>query len=357
MVNEVRTLRRIAWMGCLAAMYCQAQAVVQMTPPTTPAVAVIQPGQKLTAEMARRIEVMIRNKASVSPDAAIAFSIPTQSDVPGYTQILVTLTVNGNASRPLPFLLSVDGRTLGQFNKFDLSQDPRDIVPATGRPARGGPENAPVTIVGYDDLECPYCAKMNAEIFPAILNRYKDQIRVVYRDFPLQEIHPWAMHAAVDANCLGSSSTAAYWNYVDYVHAHADLIAGTAQTTGDEPTLAKANQTLDGLALQEGARQKLDVAVLAACVQKQDETNMKASVAQAEAEPLRLNSAPVLFINGEKVDGVVPIETIYRIIDGALIAAGQTPPPPPPAPAVTTPEAAPATPTTTPASAAAKPGS
>jgi predicted DsbA family dithiol-disulfide isomerase len=86
-------------------------------------------------------------------------------------------------------------------------------------------------------------------------------------------------------------------------------------------------------------------------VQKQDDSKMKASVEQAEADPLRLNSAPVLFINGEKVDGVVPIETIYRIIDGALIAAGQTPPPPPP---VTTQPAAPAT---QPAPLAAKPGS
>ncbi len=353
-VNGVRALRRIAWMGCLAALYCQAQAGVQIAVPTPTAAAAIQPGVKLTAEMARRIEVMIRTKASVTPDAVIAFSVPAQSEVPGYNQILVTLTVSGTTSRPMPFLLSSDGKILAQFNKFDLSQDPKDIAPATGRPARGGPANAPVLIVGYDDLECPYCAKMNAEIFPAILDRYKDQIRVVYRDFPLEEIHPWAMHAAVDANCLGTASTAAYWNYIDYVHAHADQIAGTAQTTGAEPTLAKANQTLDELALQEGARQKLDAAGLAACVQKQDVTNMKASVAQAEAEPLRLNSAPVLFINGEKVDGVVPLETIYRIIDGALIAAGQTPPPPPPAPAVSTP---PAAPTTQPAPAAAKPGS
>jgi len=79
---------------------------------------------------------------------------------------------------------------------------------------------------------------------------------------------------------------------------------------------------------------------------------MKASVEQAEADPLRLNSAPILFINGEKVDGVVPLETIYRIIDEALIAAGQTPPPPPPAAPVSTPAAA----ASQPSSVAAKPG-
>jgi protein-disulfide isomerase len=349
-LKGVRTLRKLVLLGWLVALGCPAQTSVQTdvaTPSPAAGVPVIRPGVKLTPEMARRIEVMIRNKAQVAVDAVIAIGVPAQSDVSGYDQILVTLTVNGNTSRPLPFLVSTDGKTLAQFNKFDISQDPREMVPSAGRPARGGPENAPVIIVGYDDLECPFCAKMNAEIFPALLDRYKDQVRVVYRDFPLSEIHPWAMHAAVDANCLGSVSTVGYWNYIDYVHAHADDIAGT------EKTEAKADQTLDQLVLQEGAREKVDAAGLAACVQKQDDTKMKASVEQAEADPLRLNSAPTLFINGEKVDGVVPIETIYRIIDEALIAAGQTPPPLPP-PSVTSP---PAAPDSQPAPVAAKPGS
>ena len=119
-------------------------------------------------------------------------------------------------------------------------------------------------IVGFDDLECPYCAQMHAEIFPALLARYKDQVRVVYRDFPLEEIHPWAMHAAVDANCLAADSTTGYWNFVDYVHAHADDIAGT------EKTAIKADTTLDKLALDEGGRQNMNQAALAACLQKQD---------------------------------------------------------------------------------------
>jgi len=53
-----------------------------------------------------------------------------------------------------------------------------------------------VLVVGYDDLECPFCAQMNAEIFPAILDRYKDQVRVVYAIFRSTNIHPWG-----DARC------------------------------------------------------------------------------------------------------------------------------------------------------------
>jgi len=361
-LNGVRPLRSLALIVSLVALSCHAQTSVLSHAPAATDSPVIQVGVKLSPEMARRIEVMIRNRSSVSLDYTISIDTPTPGEVAGYDQIQVTFSTNGKSTQPVPFLISTDGKTLAQFNKFDLSQDPRDSVSAKGRPPRGGPENAPVLVVGYDDLECPFCAKMNAKIFPAILDRYKDQVRVVYRDFPLYDIHPWAMHAAVNANCLGDMSPAGYWNFVDYVHAHADEVAGT------EKTVAKANQTLDKLALDEGARQNLDPTALATCVQKQDISRVKASIQEAEGEPLRISSTPILFVNGEKIEGEVPIETLYQVIDDALRAEGQTPPPAPlPAapPVSTTAPAATATPSQTvpvapvaqPAPTAVKPGS
>ncbi len=325
MLIAARLLRALAMVALAAALNassgCHAQA-----PAASSSGQPVQLGAKLSPETARRIEVMIRSKAEIGSEYTISFSEPQKSDIPGYFTVSVTFAADGKAPRSATFLLSADGKTLAQFNKFDISQDPKEKVSANGRPARGGPANAPVLIVGFDDLECPYCAMMNAEIFPAILNRYKDQVRVVYRDFPLNEIHPWAKHAAVDANCLASQSTAGYWNFVDQVHAHAADMAGPEKTAG------KANQNLDKIALDEGMRQKVDQSALVACVLKQDAAAVNQSVTQAESEPLRIDSAPILYINGERVDGVVPIETIYRIIDRALVAAGQTPPPPPPAP-------------------------
>jgi len=328
-------LRSLPLVLALAAIGCHAQS---QTAPEAGAQQV-QAGVKLTPELERRIEVMIRSNSRLPLDAIINIGVPAKSEIPNYTTVIVTFTMNGNATRPLPFLLSTDGKTLAQMNKFDISQDPKDKVSAVGRPARGGPPNAPVVIVGFDDLECPYCARMHAEIFPAILNRYKDQVRIVYRDFPLIEIHPWAMHAAIDANCLGNASTEGYWNFVDYVHAHADEIAGP------EKTAAKASVNLDKIALDEGTKQKIDQPTLAACLQKQDDTKIKQSIAAGEAEPLHVDATPALFINGQKIDGMVPLNTLYRVIDSALTAAGQTPPPPPPStpPATSPAQPAPAT--------------
>ena len=286
----------------------------------------VQTGQKLSPEETRRVEVMIRSRSQMPPDYVLQIGVPKASDISGYQELPVSYTSPQGNARNIEFLISNDGKTLAQMNRFDLSEDPKERVSVAGRPARGGPENAPVLIVGFDDLECPYCAKMHAELFPALLDRYKDKIRIVYRDFPLSQ-HPWAVRAAVDSNCLGTQSAPAYWNYVDYVHSHASEIGGP------DGNLDKAKQGLDKLAFDEGTKNKLDQPALTACILKQDASKVNASVMDAESDGLHVDSTPTMFINGERVEGVLPIETIYTVIDRALVAAGQTPPPAPAKPA------------------------
>lgn len=318
----VKPLRALIFAFTLAALGCHAQTPTEAS-------------GKLSPDLTRRVEVLIRSKSSIPPDYDIKIGPRTKSDVPGYDAISVTFTSEEKSSKPLTFLLSTDGKTLAQFNTYDISKDPKLLVSGDGRPARGGPANAPVLIVGFDDLECPFCAKMHQQLFPALTERYKDQIHIVYRDFPLDQ-HPWAMRAAIDTNCVGAQSAIGYWNLVDYIHAHA------GEMGGEEKILTKANDTLDTLARDEGKRQKLNAETLNACLVKQDDTAIKASMKLGES--LGVDSTPALFINGEKVEGALPLEYVYRMIDSALIASGQTPPPPPPAaPTQAQPQTQPAT--------------
>ncbi len=322
MLTVVKPFRALIFALTLAALGCHAQTPTEAS-------------GNLPPDLARRVEVLIRSKSSITPDYEIHIGPRTKSNVPDFDEISVTFTADGKSSKPITFLLSTDGKTLAQFSKYDISKDPKLLVSGDGRPARGGPADAPVLIVGFDDLECPYCAKMHSQLFPALTQRYKDQIHIVYRDFPLDQ-HPWAMRAAIDTNCVGAQSATGYWNLVDYIHAHA------AEMGGEEKSLAKANDTLDSLARDEGKRQKLDVDTLNACIVKQDDTAIKASMKLGES--LGVDSTPALFINGEKVEGALPLEYVYRIIDSALIASGQTPPPAPPAaPTQAPPQTPPAT--------------
>ncbi len=316
MLTVVKPLRApllaVTFVLALCAVGCHAQASPANSADSS---------RKLSPELARRVEVLIRSRSSVPPDYAIEVGPRTKSDVPGFDAISVSFTADGKASKPVTFLLSADGKTLAQFSTYDISKDPKDLVSGAGRPGRGGPANAPVQIVGFDDLECPYCAKMHAEIFPALVERYKNQVHIVYLDFPLSQ-HPWAMRAAVDANCVAAQSPTGYWNLVDYIHAHAGELGG------EEKSLAKANEMLDTLSRDEGKRDKADAGRLNACLAKQDDTAIKESIKEGEA--LGVDSTPALFINGEKVEGALPLESVFRVVDDALVASGQTPPPPAP---------------------------
>jgi len=279
---------------------------------TTPAAASLT-----QAQLNRRIEIIVRAHFDVPADVLVNIGTIGASDLPGYHTIPVRLSQGDKTSPVFFFELSDDYKTFAQFEKYDLTKDPKDRVQITGRPARG-PADAPVLIVSFDDLECPYCSKMHAQLFPDALMRYGNKIRIVYKDFPLVEIHPWAMHAAVDANCLAAQSETGYWNFVDYVHAHG------ADVTGADRKPEAAFATLDKLATDAGTAQKVNLDVLKACVTKQDTTAILASMDEGKA--LDVKATPTLFINGELLDGAVPEDQLWKVIDRALAAEGITPP-------------------------------
>ena len=313
-------------------------------------------GKPLPLADARRVEVLLRQKANLPPGAAIHISPVTASEIPGYGQVGVSFSVEEQTSHPLTFLVSNDGKTIAQFTKFDVAADPRVSLSPGNRPSRGGPANAPVLIVGFDDLECPYCALLHASIFPLITQRYGDKVHFVYEDYPLTEIHPWAMRAAVDVNCLAAQSAPGYWNEVDYIHAHAGEIGADPKDPKADKTQVRANDQLDALTRQQGQFQKVDASRLDDCLKKQDTSVIKPM--QVQGEGLNLGSTPTLFINGDKIDGAVPPQFIFGVIDDALRAEGVQPPPPyvPPTPPAPAPKpASPASPAATPGAPSTRP--
>ncbi|HEX3470388.1 MAG TPA: thioredoxin domain-containing protein [Silvibacterium sp.] len=288
----------------LAAAGCKAQTAVS----------------NIDLKTTRKIDVLVRSKLNVPSEYEITVGPRTPSDLAGFDTVQVTFSLPGHPdhSQTLPFLLSKDGNTLVRLSKWDISKDPAAIVPAGDRPVRGNPD-AKVVIVNYDDLECPYCAKMHAELFPETLEHYHGLVKIVYRDLPLEDIHPWAVHAAVNANCLAAQSTPAYWTYVDYLHAHGQDV------TGPDHDLGKATAMLDKVARLQGERSKLDAAKLDACIVKQDESGVRAEMKQADA--LGLQQTPTLYVNGEMMAGALPAKELWAVIDRALVSEGITPPP------------------------------
>lgn len=289
-----------------------AAATGKAAPAAKPAASAV--AAPLSAEVKRRILTEIRSRYSVPEQINIALAEPKPGNTNGYDDLMVTFS-GGTHTTTHEFLISSDRKTLAHLEKIDISQDLMSKIDLKGRPVRGNAD-ARVTIINFDDFQCPFCSRMHSTIFDNVFKDYASRIRVIYKDYPLQEIHPWAMHAAIDGNCLGEQNSQAYWDFADYVHANQRVVAGKSRT--------EAFANLDGAAKDQATKHQLDQGKLQACVQKQDETAVRASI--AEGDKLGIDSTPTLFINGEKLLGVVPEQELRAILDRALADSGQQAP-------------------------------
>ena len=270
-----------------------------------------------TAGVNRRIAQKVRSTFQLPPSLDVSVGKRGPSEIPGYDMVPVTLSSGGRSSTH-QFLISKDDKTLIEWEKLDISKDLMDTINTQGRPERGN-KDAKVTIVNYDDFECPFCSRMHQTLFPDLMKTYGSQVKIIYKDYPLVEIHPWAMHAAVDANCLAVQNGNAYWEFADYIHANQKEI------NGEKRDIDQEYGRIDQLTRDLGTKHGLDAPRLDACIKKQDDSVVRASM--AEGDQLGIDSTPTMFGNGERIAGAASEDALRSIIDRALKDAGENPPP------------------------------
>ena len=262
-----------------------------------------------------RIERQVRVYYSVPAGVKITLGPLRPSEFPNYQALTINIDGNGK-KQDYEFLVSKDGTALIRMTKLDLTKDPyaekMKKISLVDRPARGN-KDAKVVVVNYDDFQCPFCSKMHQTLFPELLKEYGDRVQFVYKDYPLAEIHPWATHAAVDANCLAAQNADAYWDFADYIHANQREIGG-------EKTRDAEFAALDSLTTARGQQHNLDQSKLQSCIKAQNDDSIKASV--HEGESVGVEATPTLFVNGEEMDGAIPIADVRAALDRALEQAG-----------------------------------
>jgi len=302
-------------MVCLA---CSAQA------PPAPAAPVQASSSAATepapsGDLQKVIERQVRSHYSLPPDIKLVMGPLRASDFPNYEALTIVFD-SPDKKQSYEFLLSRDRKTLLRMTKMDLTKDPyaeiAKKIDVTGRPTRGN-KDAKVVLIDYDDFECPFCSQMHQTLFPGILKEYGDRVLIIYKDYPLEEIHPWAIHAAVDANCLNAQAADAFWDYADYLHANQRSVSAAKGREGQ-------NEELDKLAVLQGQKHNLDVTKLQACLKAQDEKPVRASMHEGDA--VGVDATPTMFVNGQKLDGAVPPDEVRAALDQALKDAGVAPP-------------------------------
>ena len=301
-------MKRVAVLLLLATAGCSAQSVPQSG------------GAAISPELKVKIQRQIQAQYDLPPSVKVEVGPRRPSDIPTFDIVTITLSGGENShEQKVEFLLSQDSKTLAKLTRIDLTKDiyseRMSKIDVSGRPVRGNP-NAKVTLVNYDDLQCPFCSRMHTTLMQEILPVYGDRIKIVYKDFPLS-MHPWAMHSANDANCLAAENGTAFWQFADYVHANQKAINGTQD-------VQKSKAELDRIALDLGQKNGANMNRLQACIKEQPDKQLKASMAEGEA--LGLNATPTMYINGQKLEGAVDPDEVRAILNAQLLAAGVQPP-------------------------------
>ena len=157
---------------------------------------------------------------------------------------------------------------------------------------------------------------MHQDLLPGLLKEYGDRVVFIYKDFPLAEIHPWATRAAVNAISWRRRTRTRIRDFTNYMHANQKEVNSEKSHDGQFAAL-------DRIAIAQGQKHNLDGAKLQACLKAQQDDRIKASVHEGGGI-WAWKLPPTMFINGEKVDGALPIDDLRAVLDRALEQAGQT---------------------------------
>jgi len=187
--------------------------------------------------------------------------------------------------------------------KITLLLEPPRIEVAAEGPSLG-PADAPVTIVEFSDFQCPFCGRA-ASTVKKIHERYPQQVRIVYRHLPLDQIHPNARPAAEASICADQQGK--FWEFHDRIFAN---------------QRALANEDLQRYAKETG----LDLAAFDSCMKDpktraQVDADLSAATQAARAAGKRGLGTPAFFVNGVLVSGAKPADEFYRLIDSELARA------------------------------------
>lgn len=167
-------------------------------------------------------------------------------------------------------------------------------------PVRGA-KDAKVTIVEYSDFQCPFCQSASTSVIPRILKDYDGKVKLVYKQFPLEQIHPWAKSAAIAGVCAYQQGNDKFWKFHDLVF-----------TKQKEITVEKSMDQLKGFAKDIG----LDTNKFNSCLGSADATS-KVQNEIKEGVSVGINSTPSFFVNGLAVQGA-NYEGLKAAVDSSL---------------------------------------
>jgi len=260
-------------------------------------------------QLLSKVESYLRNLFGWGPEYKVKLGPVTPSPLPELEQIPVSVNYQGHDETGTVYVTK-DARFMFRGELRDMSKDPfaenRAKIKLGDSPS-SGPATAKLTVVEFSDFECPHCQELYSIL--KVVEPEFPQVRFVYKNFPLQEIHPWAMTAALAGRCIyKTSGSSAFLKYQDAIFTNQDAI--TADNAWDQVTAAavSAGATADALH---------------SCMTA-PETKTAVDADIAEGKSLGVESTPTFYLNGRAFQGG-DRESVEQIIRFALAHAERQP--------------------------------
>jgi protein-disulfide isomerase len=239
------------------------------------------------ATVETRVEQYLRNLYAWGPNYDVKVGPSKPSPIPELLEVPVTVSLEGQSDTAVVYV-SKSGNFLLRGELTDMSRDPfadtRSKLHVGNSPSMG-PEDAKVTIIEFADFECPSCRQLDL-VLRELLPRHPE-VRLVFKHYPLTDIHPWAMTAAIASQCAYQQNPAAFWKIHDAIFDAQDVISPSNVW----------DKMLD-LATQQG----LNADLYRACIiNPETATQVKTSIDEGHA--LKITATPTTFANGRRVIG------------------------------------------------------
>ena len=263
----------------------QAQTTSEKDKPAT-ATAVDSSGTK-PGSVESKVEQYLRNLYAWGPSFDVKVPPPKPSPIGDLLEVSVTVSTDGQSDTAIVYV-SKDGNYLIRGELSDMSADPFADIKSklhVGTSPSFGPEDAKVTLIEFADFECPSCRQLDL-ILRDLLPSHPE-VRLVFKQFPLTEIHPWAMTAAIAAQCAFQQSPAAFWKMHDAIFDAQEVISPS-----------NVWDKMQDLATQLGLNQETYRACI---IDPETETQIKATIEEGHA--LAVTATPTTFVNAHRIVG------------------------------------------------------
>ena len=249
-------------------------------------------------------EAYVRHLLLIDPRVKIAVDDPKPSPIAGLKEVVIHMTFE-NRTQDDSFYVSADGKRVLYGKIFDIDSSPfkadLDKIHTSASPSFGAP-SAPLVLVLFSDFQCPACKEEAKTIRENVAKDYPTQVRVYFKDYPLEQIHPWAKASAIAGHCVARQNAPAFWDYYDWIYEHQTEI--TAENLKDKVLEFAKTKNLDTLQLDR-------------CMDtKAPEGDVDKSIAEGKA--LKIDQTPTLFINGRRIPGAAPWQNLKMLIDAEL---------------------------------------